>query len=71
MYSILRTEEKGIREYLVTDKNIEYFRPELKPFFVATDIETFEEADAIKIGFRDSEEIRVKALKLIKLCIQY
>ena len=71
MYSILRTEKQGVIDYLATTKSIKYFKEELKPVFVATNIATFEEADAIEIGFRKSEEIRVKALKLIKLCIQY
>jgi len=63
MYSILRTEEKGVREYLATTKSIKYFREELKPLFIVTDIETFQEADEIEIGFRRAEEIRVKNLK--------
>lgn len=60
MYSIVRTEENGGRDYLATTKSIKYFREELKPFFVATDIESFEEADDIERGFRNAEKTRVK-----------
>ena len=44
MYKILKTVDKGVVELTITSKNLEYFRAELQPVFIATDIDTFSQA---------------------------